>query len=783
METSVGNGTETTTRTSGNTWGLGGLNPDIEQNNSLDDSRSRRLSGPVVADDVGNFSYKSLPVLEKANRDIVEKMRKEAMQARARGYTRDVSSSLLPSTDESTTTTDLTLGSPTARLQALEAIFTNDLLPQCSKLVDQASLYTGHANLQSEHLRLTDALMSQILMRADEIDTSDDTSAKAHRQILVREVHKTMKEIDDAMKRYSDNRGLSNNEIHLQEPPEKTETDDNDEAAEAFLKRPDGLMTFEADDAAKEAARASLQCAVDAAKVAQSSQQPNSQSQVARGTSVHYKNDLVEHTDAEWEAQKDNFTRLYISENMTLTEAARGMAEDHGFDSSPRQWERRVQKWGLKKYYSSREHRLRQSEAQRSSPFEDSTASPRSPSLDPEENSLQREEIIIRRAESEHRSPLKLLGRSRDLDREEIVIRRTNDDPRGYESPPRETSREREEIIIRREERDSDSDAPRSVYVERTARPTSRERERSRSPRSYWDREEIIIRREERDSHRYAPRSRYVDDFDDRPRPTSHKRESEREPEEIIIRRDERDSDSYTTRPRYDDDYDDRPRPTSHKRESEREPEEIIIRREERDSDRYIPRSWYDDDFDDRRLSTSHERESEREREEIIIRRDESESKPPPRQRSNEREEIIIRRSDRDSVTQRGRREPQLKPEQIIFHGTERDQKPLRRQRSEEREEIITRRDEVDEPYEEPRQRPRYAILRRTDDIEHPPDRPKSKDPKEGMWTEITKDLVVKEAIVKMGYEFEETDEFYYILQHLRYVSCQLLLLALEVET
>ncbi len=50
------------------------------------DSRSRRLSEPVIADDFGNFNFKNLPVLEKANKDIVEKMRKEAMHAQARGY-------------------------------------------------------------------------------------------------------------------------------------------------------------------------------------------------------------------------------------------------------------------------------------------------------------------------------------------------------------------------------------------------------------------------------------------------------------------------------------------------------------------------------------------------------------------------------------------------------------------------------------------------------------------------------------------------------------------------
>jgi hypothetical protein len=42
----------------------------------------------------------------------------------------------------------------------------------------------------------------------------------------------------------------------------------------------------------------------------------------------------------------------------------------------------------------------------------------------------------------------------------------------------------------------------------------------------------------------------------------------------------------------------------------------------------------------------------------------------------------------------------------------------------------------------------------------------------EGLWTEITKDLVVKEAITQAGYEFEETDDFYYIMSYLKYVSC-----------
>ena len=39
------------------------------------------------------------------------------------------------------------------------------------------------------------------------------------------------------------------------------------------------------------------------------------------------------------------------------------------------------------------------------------------------------------------------------------------------------------------------------------------------------------------------------------------------------------------------------------------------------------------------------------------------------------------------------------------------------------------------------------------------------------LWTEITKDLVVREALESRGYDYEETEFFYYVLQYLRYVS------------
>lgn len=45
------------------------------------------------------------------------------------------------------------------------------------------------------------------------------------------------------------------------------------------------------------------------------------------------------------------------------------------------------------------------------------------------------------------------------------------------------------------------------------------------------------------------------------------------------------------------------------------------------------------------------------------------------------------------------------------------------------------------------------------------------KERRDERWTEITKDLVVREAIERLGYEFEETRTFYYIFSYLEPVS------------
>jgi hypothetical protein len=50
----------------------------------------------------------------------------------------------------------------------------------------------------------------------------------------------------------------------------------------------------------------------------------------------------------------------------------------------------------------------------------------------------------------------------------------------------------------------------------------------------------------------------------------------------------------------------------------------------------------------------------------------------------------------------------------------------------------------------------------------------KEKSKTEGMWTEITKDLVSEEAMKEMAYEYEETEFFYYVMRYLRFVSSPL---------
>ena len=68
------------------------------------DGRSRRLSEPVASDDFGNFAFKNLPVLEKANQDVLQKLLAESTQRQPRNSTSTQSpgaSSTVPSLEGS----------------------------------------------------------------------------------------------------------------------------------------------------------------------------------------------------------------------------------------------------------------------------------------------------------------------------------------------------------------------------------------------------------------------------------------------------------------------------------------------------------------------------------------------------------------------------------------------------------------------------------------------------------------------------------------------------------
>jgi len=41
---------------------------------------------------------------------------------------------------------------------------------------------------------------------------------------------------------------------------------------------------------------------------------------------------------------------------------------------------------------------------------------------------------------------------------------------------------------------------------------------------------------------------------------------------------------------------------------------------------------------------------------------------------------------------------------------------------------------------------------------------------KRGKWTEIAKDLVIREAIERQGYEYKDTEAFFYVADYLEYV-------------
>ncbi|MCJ1295407.1 rim15, signal transduction response regulator [Xylographa carneopallida] len=56
------------------------------------DLRNRRLSEPVATDDFGSFTFKNLPVLEKANKDVIQKLRAEALHSQSKSTVGQINS-------------------------------------------------------------------------------------------------------------------------------------------------------------------------------------------------------------------------------------------------------------------------------------------------------------------------------------------------------------------------------------------------------------------------------------------------------------------------------------------------------------------------------------------------------------------------------------------------------------------------------------------------------------------------------------------------------------------
>lgn len=110
-------------------------------------------------------------------------------------------------------------------------------------------------------------------------------------------------------------------------------------------------------------------------------------------------------------------------------------------------------------------------------------------------------------------------------------------------------------------------------------------------------------------------------------------------------------------------------------------------------------------------------------------------------------------------------------------HGVEREIEIRERERDKEirdleleREIIIRERERREEIESIPETKEEVRVHKRYTD----PRRKRDK-----LWTEISKDLVVREALERGGYEFDETENFYYIFEYLRYVSLPVFFIAL----
>ncbi|KAL9595316.1 MAG: hypothetical protein Q9219_006512 [cf. Caloplaca sp. 3 TL-2023] len=419
----------------------------------------------------------------------------------------------------------------------------------------------------------------------------------------------------------------------------------------------------------------------------------------------------------------------------------------------------------------------------------------------PRQSEFREEDIIIRRDERERERPRE---RDRGYERDEITIRRDERDrPRT-----RASSFDRETIKLRLDEREPKRARSRADFREEDI--TIRREDRERPSRDFRE-EDLIIRRrdasrETRRTVRSRSRSRDREDITIR-----HDDRGGRHRDEIIIRRDEK---SPSPEPVY------APPPPPPEPEPIRAPpihQEIITHHRHidhgfetrapaslpappppRPRSPSPPKSTFDE-IEIRRRSSRNGRNydedliiTERERERDSGRRRREEDHTPRRHRSpshdgrsraaySTRDELDIaeeadyynsRAAERSYLGEgyNGANKdwaivdvpPGTKRVQMEGIGGAKEEITWQRYNGVRRSKFVAEEDEY-------RGGGELMAPREVETIHQGRRYVGEKDKKEKMWTEITKDLVTEEAIKQMGYDFEETEFFYYVMSYLKY--------------
>lgn len=84
---------------------------------------------------------------------------------------------------------------PIQKLDAIASVFQSDLLPQCRKF--RASPPLEQDRRVTHHKRLTETILTQILLKLDAVETGGDDAARQKRKSLVKEVQEELSALDE----------------------------------------------------------------------------------------------------------------------------------------------------------------------------------------------------------------------------------------------------------------------------------------------------------------------------------------------------------------------------------------------------------------------------------------------------------------------------------------------------------------------------------------------------------------------------------------------------------